>query len=222
MKGTVLRWSFALVLVLVWSGMAYAAGPQAKTPENYIVFKPGVFYPQGDIKDLSAGFNGEIAYGRRFHENAAFEIASGYIGTGNATLQRGTVRSTSGTTYSFKTDGDVYAIPITIAIKGIIPFEKNFEAYGIAGGGAYYVNARESAQVYGLTRLSLSDTAWVMGGFLGAGVSYNITREWFLGLEGRYLWVDKAKLRDSSQGVTVTGDVRMEGVQGVATIGYRF
>jgi opacity protein-like surface antigen len=221
MKGKVAMLAILVIVLMSLCAVAHAEGPKAtKMPENYFVFKPGAFFPTGDIKDLKTGFNGEIAYGRRFHPNAALEIASGYIGPGNNT-KTGTVTGSYGTVYGYSTKSELYAIPITLAIKGIACVD-NFEIFAVLGGGGYYVNAKETYTVNGLGRVSASDSTWVLGGFLGAGATYNITPEWFIGLEGKYLWTDKAKLRDTIGTVTLTGDVRVEGVQGLALIGFRF
>ncbi len=187
----------------------------AKSYNNYFVFKGGMYYPEGDLKDLNAGFNGEIAYGLRFHPNFAVEIATGY-------LQAGKTESMSVLGYGVSVDANVYAIPITLAIKGIIPIDKTVELYGIAGGGGYYVNGSLTATVTGVGRGSFNADDFVVGGFLGAGITYNITPQWFVGLEGKYLWLTKASLSDTVAGVPINADFKLEGVQGTVNIGYRF
>ena len=54
----------------------------------------------------------------------------------------------------------------------------------------------------------------ILGGYLGAGIHYNITPRIFVGVEGKYLWTDKVKLE--------YGEFRMDGIIGNAAIGIRF
>jgi opacity protein-like surface antigen len=200
------------MFVLCALGTAWAGGQDLK---NYLVFKGGIYYPQGDLRDMDTDFNGEIAYGFRFHPNFAFEVGSGYFqtsGTDRATVSR----------YSLSLEQDVYSIPLTVAVRAILPICKNAEIYAIGGGGAYYVHGSATFTVAGVGRVSDSDDAFVAGGFAGAGALYNLTPQLFVGLEGKYLWTDTAKLRGSLRGVEHNADFQIEGVQGTVNIGYRF
>jgi opacity protein-like surface antigen len=119
----------------------------------------------------------------------------------------------------------VYAIPLTVAIKGIVPIDKQFEVYGLAGTGAYFVNgkATASATVRGVSAsVSFSDNTTVWGGFLGAGATYNITPQVFVGLEGKYLWTSSANLSDTVAGVRVNADFKIRGAFATANVGFRF
>lgn len=210
-KATLLLLSAAVLIGLCVT--AHAAGPQ---PDNYIVFKPGIFYPQGDIDELGTGFNGEIAYGRRFHPNAALEIGTGYIGTESHT--------DSAVVYGYACElkKELYAVPITVAIKGIAPINKDFDVYAIGGLGAYYANAKITFSVAGIGSDSTSDSKWVLGGFAGVGANYNFAGNCFIGIEGKYLWTDEVKMSGNIAGVPVEAKFNMEGIQGLATIGFRF
>ncbi|HVN97199.1 MAG TPA: outer membrane beta-barrel protein, partial [Syntrophorhabdaceae bacterium] len=133
---------FFLVLI---SQVVYAQQPAPKQDkdssgqvhQSYLVLKAGIFYPQGDVDNLDTGFSGEFAYGYRFHENWAFEIGSGYFGADGR--QDGVL---GGLAASEK--DEMYAIPLTVAIKGILPLDDQFEIYGLAGGGGYYVHAEST------------------------------------------------------------------------------
>jgi outer membrane protein W len=217
----------SLVLVLlclfgVFSGV-YAEQPAqqqvkaATAPDlkSYFVLKAGVFYPQGDLKDLNTGFNGEIAYGYRFHENMALELGSGYL--------------TAGNTYRTAIDGTglalkerVYAIPLTLTFKGIMPVGNGFEVYGLAGGGGYYIRNHSTFTIADVGRVSTTDHSLSYGGFLGAGATYDMTREWFVGLEGKYLVTDRPKLTTNLGGEALSANFRLQGITGAANIGYRF
>src|SRR5271157_3586520 len=76
---------FVSLLILCTFTVAEAQQPPSvaagKGYDSYVVFKGGIYYPEGDLKDLNTGFNGEIAYGYRFHPNFAVELGSGYLQT---------------------------------------------------------------------------------------------------------------------------------------------
>jgi outer membrane protein W len=156
---------------------------------NYFAVKAGAYFPQDkwDVLDLGVfeysletGFNGELVFGHYFHRNWAIELGVGYFQT-----------SGDDTSLDVKSKSSIDVMPVTAAIKGIIPLDK-FEVYGIGGIGAYFVWADEK-----LNGVKFSDDDILFGGFLGAGVSYNITPTAFIGLEGKYLWTDKTGLSDS-------------------------
>ncbi len=203
---------FSTLLVLFFlvciSGVVHAQQQPATQQEkgssgpdyqNYVVLKGGIFYPRGDLDKLNTGFNGEFAYGYRFDKNGALEIGSGYFGT------TGT-RNGTASGFAHRVNEDGYAIPLTLAIKGILPIDDQSEVYGLAGAGGYHVHASGTVTIQGIGRASVSDNSTVVGGFVGAGATYNITKECFLGLEGKYLWTGKASLSGTVYGAPVNED----------------
>jgi outer membrane protein W len=195
----------------------YAQETAAAVPDykSYLVAKGGVFYPEGNLSNLNAGFNGELAYGYRFFRNVAVELSSGYFGA----TDKPAAGSVLG--YPVSVKESMYAVPLTVAIKGIVPIDKQFELYGLAGTGAYFVHGSGTISLAGFSA-SASDNMAVWGGFLGAGVNYNITPRVFVGLEGKYLWTNTATLRGSIAGVPVSENFKIEGILGTANVGFRF
>ncbi len=218
MKENVCSLLLVLLVFVCCSGSLYAQqfpAPQPYVPYywNYVVLKGGIFSPQGDVKQLDTGFNGELAYGLRFSRFAALEIGSGYFDLGHA--DRSLVARSN-----VSLDGDMYAIPFTIALKAILPLGR-FELYGLGGGGGYYVHANGTVQTRFGRRSEGFDTV-VAGGFLGAGITYNFTRAFFLGLEGKYLWTSNPDFEVHDHGQSVRTDFNIEGVQATVNVGYRF
>jgi opacity protein-like surface antigen len=204
-----------LLFVLPWcSGNAFggatAAIPGSHRPYlSYLTLKGGAFFPQGTFKRAESGFNGEIAYGVQFSRWIALELGSGYF------EMRDTGRVSFGSNFTLK--GSMYAIPLTLTVKGILPLGP-LDVYGLAGGGGYYVHAKGAVRTsFGSTTGSI-DTG-LAGGFLGAGVAYNFTSRFFLGLEAKYLWTESASF--TIQGERVES-LKVEGVQGTAILGFRF
>ena len=192
----------------------------AELKRHYVVLKGGVFYPQGDVKEFSTGFNGEIAYGFKLHPNIAIEAGGGYL---KSSLDKTGYTATGA--FPIAHSYDVYTIPITVAVKGIFSPAKNLEIYGMLGAGAYYVSMEDTAYVKN-TRFSLSDSTTVFGGFLGAGATYDITDKVFLGLEAKYHYTSECHFRDTDakQGsrYTIAIDSRIEGLVSTLDLGFRF
>jgi outer membrane protein W len=219
---TYIKLLLLVALIVTWL-LPLSAGAQTTTPPpaetksagavipNYFVAKAGAYFPQDkwDVLDLGVfeysldtGFNGELAFGHYFNRNWALEFGIGYFQTSGD--------DTFGTIVSSKSSMDV--MPVTLAIKGIIPADK-FEIYGLGGIGAYFVWVDEK-----LNGIKFSDQDIVFGGFLGAGVNYNITPTAFIGLEGKYLWTDKASFSDGLWGQKH----KLDGWIATFNVGFRF
>jgi opacity protein-like surface antigen len=191
---------------------------------NYITLKPGIYSPQSNsLKQFGTGFNGEIAFGRRFNPNFAMEMGIGYFNT-NATFRESD--RISGIRYPFREKDHFDVVPITLSAKLIRPAGK-WEFFAMEGIGAYIVS--EETKVSGTInnwsgRASFKDTDTVFGFHLGLGFNYNITPKWFIGAEGKYLWVRQARLRDSTLGIPIVMDAkhRMDGILATAVMGFRF
>jgi len=158
----------------------------------YITFKPGVYSPQSS--DLEGADTGFNG-----------EIAFGYRFNPN-------IAGEFGIGYFNTGNLDINVFPLTITLKAILPY-KRWELFGLAGGGVYIVSAYDYGE---------SDTDAVLGGYLGGGLHYNITRRIFVGAEGKYLWTDKAKLRDEAYGIPLEVKFKMDGIITTAVIGFRF
>jgi outer membrane protein W len=198
----------AVVTVMLFSGPV----AEAQT-SNYAVLKAGAYFPNsGDLNGFNTGFNGEVAFGHYFNKNFAGELGLGYFqSSGNG--------SASGSGYTATANGDIYSVPLTIALKAIYPVDK-WEFYAIGGTGAYYCNASVNGSITrGIFTFvgSESKNTVTWGGFLGAGANVNIDQNWFIGLEGKYLW---AKPQFTFVGQNI--DVSFDGWIVTGNLGFRF
>jgi opacity protein-like surface antigen len=57
---------------------------------------------------------------------------------------------------------------------------------------------------------------------LGGGLHYYVTPRIFVGVEGKYLWTDKARLRGEVSGTALEGRFRLDGFIASGVIGVRF
>ena len=185
----------------------------AKSP-FYITFKPGIYSPQSSDLD-DTGFNGEIAFGYRFNPYIAGEFGIGYFYTEGE-------KTVVGATYVDRENFDIDVYPVTLTLKAILPYKK-WEFFGLGGGGVYIVSGPYDDYDYNHDHHDHDhdydddyDYDARLGGYLGAGIHYNLTRRIFVGVEGKYLWTDKVILEDLEL------KFNMDGIIATAVFGIRF
>lgn len=194
----------------------------------YFDFKPGIYSPQSsDLGGFHTGFNGEIALGYQFCRNIGAEFGIGYFNT------RGK-RTFVGTTYVGQ-ELDINVFPVTATFKAILPYKK-WDFFGVAGAGAYIVSGTHDVDNWDddddRDRRDYDDDHdydVILGGYLGGGIHYNIRPrifrmkpKIFVGVEGKYLWTDKAKLDFEDFGVPLRAKFNMDGIIATAVIGFKF
>ena len=190
---------FVMIFTLVFLLPISATGQEKR---DYIIGKGGVYSPTGGLDDLNfgEGFNGEVAWGHYFSTNFALEVGAGY----------------------FESD-DIRVVPFLATGKAIYP-TGNWELFAEVGVGAYFAkfDATLNNPVAGVIVFDDDDT--VFGLSLGFGVNYNITEEFYLGLEGKYLLTSDAEFGGTA---TATGglaslETDLDGVIVTAVFGFRF
>jgi len=173
--------------------------------ENYLAFKAGIYTPNGDLTDdgadFDSGFAGEIAWGHYLTPNLVIEPAVGYF-------------STDDTIDGFL-DIDISVVPVTATAKYIVPLQTGEVFFG-AGLGVYFVAVDVEVTAMGST-FSDDDDDTVFGGHIVAGANFDLSPQWFLGVEGRYLLTGEAEaFGDDDLSADVNGYIFS------AVVGYRF
>ena len=194
-----LRASIIFILSLVFIILLpFSAIGQEK--RDYLIAKGGAYSPTGGLDDLNfgAGFNGEVAWGHYFSPNFALEIGAGY----------------------FNSD-DVKVVSLLATGKAIYPTGK-WELYAEVGVGPYFANFKGPLTIPALGTITFNDDETVFGLNLGLGVNYNITEEFFLGIEGKYLLTSDAKFGGFASGTTVELETDLNGFIVVGVFGFRF
>ena len=196
---------FMVVLVLAFliPINVFAQGP------FYAALKPGIYSPQSnDLDGYQTGFNGEVVLGYRFTPNIAAEVGIGYFNTeGEETV--------GGATYVGR-EFDFHVYSVAFTLKAILPYKK-WEFFGLGGAGVYIVSTPYDSDYYDEDNYDA-----VLGGYWGAGIHYHITPKIFVGVEGKYLWTDKAKIQYEESGPPLEVELKMDGIIATAVFGIRF
>jgi outer membrane protein W len=174
----------------------------------YLALKPEIYSPQtSDLDDIDTKFSGEIALGYRFHPNLAAEVGVGYLHSeGEVTV----------------VEADYHVYPVTFTLKAIFPY-KRWELFGLGGAGVYFVSAKLANDVEGaILSVDTEDNDAILGGYLGAGIHYNITPRFFVGAEVKHLWTDKVKIEDVISGVPSRVKFNINGYIVAGVLGIRF
>jgi len=196
---------FAPLIILTTN--TYADADNSDNPW-YLALKGGIYKPDNDLDDYDTGFYGEIALNRYLSKHFALEAATGYFETENS--ENGTVLG-----LNWSANQEIYVIPLTLSIKGILPYKLS-EAYLGAGVGGYYVYSDLDYSIQGLVSDSDSDDDIILGAQVFGGFSFNVTDTILLGLEGKYIFTEKADLHGADDGSNLNGFI------GTGFLGFRF
>ncbi|MDR3579599.1 MAG: outer membrane beta-barrel protein [Oryzomonas sp.] len=195
-----------LVLAVLSIGIASPAAAEDKAV-NYLEFKGGIYSPSlsHDVDnfnngntthlDSKTGFAGEVAVGHYLLPMLALELGAGYF------QSKGSPAAEPGHTM-------LKVVPLVATGKVLLPLGI-FEPYGLFGIGAY------------ITDLDVSDNKGTFHGSTkityglhgGAGFNINFSNSMFVGVEGKYIWVEP------SYGGQ---DIKLNGFITTADLGFRF
>ena len=174
---------------------------------SYVTLKTGIYSPQAaPFEDFDKGFNGEVSIGSYVASKFSMELGIGYLeskGSGVIVAPGNQV---------IPADGKISVIPITVNGKYLFS-RGSLEPYAEAGVGVYVADGELSGG-----GIDLSDRYTSLGLFLGLGANINLSKKLFLGVEGRYLWVDQHEFHLGQ----VTREVEIDGFTATANLGYKF
>lgn len=198
----------SLVIAFLLSANLSLAADESTKPANYLAIKGGIYSPSNKFDvtnipggstfshfDSKIGFAGEIAVGHYLAPFLAMEVGAGYFDS------NGKAEAVAGP------DAKLRVVPVTATAKVLIPLGF-LEPYGEFGVGGYF------NKLYRKGSLPNENTKATFGLHAGAGINFNVTRAFFLGLEGKYLW------SENSWGSTDVG--KLNGFITTADIGFRF
>jgi hypothetical protein len=203
---TIIAAAVALVLLLPAAG--HCQEIRQKKSRYYAAFKAGAFFP--DRGDYDNGFSGEVAIGGYLNPNLVLEGSLGFVSIDDFT---GSVDTVFG---PVPAEIDVTATPLTFTFKFLLPL-RSTELYLGAGAGFYFM--RVEATFYPLGWPSYIDENEVLlGGHLVAGLTVDVERRIFIGLEGKYTATESVDIRLANTPI----DVEMNGIGLTVLAGFRF
>jgi opacity protein-like surface antigen len=195
-----------IILFFCLTSIIFFLSSNASAANNYFTVKAGIYSPESDdLEGFDEGFNGEIAFGHYLNRNLALELGLGYFETewSGEYCYNG---------YCGREKDSIDVVPLTVALKAIYPVGQ-LELYGLGGIGIYFSSGEAEGYVPDVGYVSLDDDDVSLGGFLGAGLNFNITNEVFFGVEGKYHWVEA-----EFEGI----DVELDGWTFTGNLGFRF
>ncbi len=160
--------------------------------QNYVTAGVGYYFYTGDIEDdteLDGAFIGELSYGRYFHPNFVLEAGVGYI-------------------HDDHQGDELQGYPFTLTAIGVYPVEK----VRLLGGGGVGVYPMNFDGVVNDVKIHGEDT--VFGGHVLMGLHWYLRPSGFIGLEGKYLFIEKAKFEDEK--------FELDGFTMILKLGFRF
>ena len=205
------KMALILMAVVIMSMPLYAFGQDYS---DYFALKFGQYTPTGDLDDIESGSNVEVSFGTYFSENFSFETSVGFL------------KADETFTYFVSGIGTVSekdaisATPILFTLKGHIPF-KVVELYGGVGIGMYFATIEIDIDTP-IGSLYFFDSDDIFGYHFLAGINFNITEQLFLGIEGKIFKTNDLSFSDTDQGITLFGDMDLDGYTISGQIGFRF
>ncbi len=183
------------VVLVLGSILVFVLAPAAWGDDkpNYFFIGVGFYFYTGDIAkktELDEAFIGEFTFGRQFHPNFALEVGTGYIHDGHG-------------------GDELRGYPLTLTAKGVYPLEKA-RLFGGGGVGVYFMDF--DGEIENVNISDSEDT--VFGGHLLVGGDLYIHTSVFLGIEGKYLFIEKADFEGK--------EVELDGFVVIVKIGYSF
>jgi opacity protein-like surface antigen len=184
---------------------------------NYVQAKMGVMQPTSGFDDagFDTGFNGAISYGRYLTNHLILE------GTIDGSASHNDVDGYNSFTGNYRQKDDMGIFAFLVTLKGEFAAGP-VNLYGGGGIGAYVVTLNSKVESNWLGDHEKDDSDTVFGGHLVVGANYDITENWFFGIEGTYRWAGNAKIEQNIVGVPVAYNDNLNGYTIDACVGFRF
>ncbi len=201
------RTKFLLLVITVTLVSLTSTAFAASGSDNYFALKGGVYSPSDsyDLDNFNAGstthmdsktgFAGEIVIGHYFMPVLAVELGAGYFESD------GSPAATNG-------KAKLKVVPVVATAKAFLPLGM-FEPYGLFGIGAYI----SDLDLDGNTGDFNGSTEVTYGLHAGAGFNINLSNNFFIGAEGKYLWAEPSFGGDH---------IKLDGFIATALIGTKF
>lgn len=184
---------------------------------NYGQVKLGVFQPVGDLDDAGFDTGGEFsgAYGRYLTPFLVFEAGFSIFATESDSRGENDIAG------SYKQEDRLSAGAFLLTLKGEYSIG-SASLFGGIGGGVYSVTLDSDIDSTRLGDFSADDSDAVLGAHVVAGVNFDITDRFFVGMEGMYRWTDDVDLFETVATIPVEYSGDLSGFTVTVNGGFRF
>ncbi len=184
---------------------------------NYGQAKIGVIQPTGDLDDADYDTGGEIGavYGRYLNRFLVVEAGIDAF----ATEQE--IDGFNNIAGRYEQDNVLGVAAFIVTLKGEFSFDR-VNVFGGVGGGLYSVSLESDIDSSRLGSFDADDDDAVFGGHFVAGVTFDVTQRFFLGMEGLYRWTDDLDLQDTVASIPVEYRGDLNGYSVTFNAGFRF
>jgi len=186
-------------------------------PRNYVIIDLGLYQPADDLdkSGFGTGINFSAAYGRYIARYLIFEAGLGFFYTDRDILGSAPIAG------NYSQEDAIGVSPITVSLKGAFS-AGNAEFYGGGGIGGYFLVFNSDITASNLGSFSVDDEDVALGAHVAAGVNFNITNQFFIGVDGKYFWTDTVSIikRVSDIPIKYSGD--LNGFTINLAFGFRF
>lgn len=184
---------------------------------NYAIVDLGFYQPADDLdkSEFGTGINFSAAYGRYIAQHLIFEAGLGFYYTDRDFLGSAPIAG------SYTQEDTIGVSPITVSLKGALT-AGNAEFYGGGGIGGYFVVFNSDITASNLGSFNVDDDDIVLGAHVVAGVNFNITKRFFIGVDGKYYWTDTVSITKRVADIPIAYNGDLNGFSVNFVFGFRF
>lgn len=190
---------------------------KSKTYHNYARIGIGgsLFTHDLEEAEFEGGVNGSLSYGRYLFKYLVIEASIGGFATGEE-FEGNTALAGDYT----RTDS-IFVNTVLATVKGEWPIGP-VRLFAGGGVGGYFLTLHSDMETDHLGDFESSQSDSVVGVHGVAGAYFDVTRRFFLGLEGMYYQTDDIEIDEQAATIPVSYDGNLDGFMLALTCGFKF
>ncbi len=174
-----------------------------------------VFTDDLEEAEFDGGVNGSLSYGRYLFKYLVVEATIGGFVTGEE------FEGNTSLAGDYTRTDTIFVNTLLATVKGEWPIGP-VRVFAGGGVGAYFLTLKSDMETDGLGDFESSQSDSVIGVHGVAGAYYDITRRFFIGLEGMYYQTDDIEIDERAATVPVHYDGNLDGFSIAMTCGFKF
>ena len=217
---------FAIIAIVSALMVSLTGLPAWAEPESTKNLKPysnyarigiggSVFTDDLEEAEFDGGVNGSLSYGRYLFKYLVVEATIGGFATGEE------FEGDTSLAGDYTRTDTIFVNTLLATVKGEWPIGP-VRVFAGGGVGAYFLTLRSDMETDRLGDFESSQSDSVIGVHGVAGAYYDITRRFFIGLEGMYYQTDDIEIDEEAATIPVHYDGNLNGVTLAMTCGFKF